>query len=154
VNPSCSSSRVLHLLHLSLQLFWRHHHASPPCSLIIVVLPSSRLASGHAASGQSSLRLDNVSLSLQLFRRPSTTTQAPLLLPPTLCCHRTVLPLATLLRPPSLHLFFLHLHFVHEHFPFFPQLSRCGSYKVNFQRIFVWFFVLYMLIFNFRYCEC
>ena len=95
-----------------------------------------------------------LSLSLQLFRRPSTTTRAPLLLPPTLCFHGTVSPLATLLRPPSLHLFFLHLHFVHEHFLFFSQLSRRSSSKVNFQCIFVLFSVLYMLIFNFSYCEC
>jgi len=39
-------------------------------------------------------------------------------------------------------------------FLFFPQLSRRGSSKVNFQRVFVWFSVLYMLIFNFSYCEC
>ena len=33
---------------LSLQLFWRHHHSSPHSFSTNIVLPPSRLASGHA----------------------------------------------------------------------------------------------------------
>jgi len=38
-------------------------------------------------------------------------------------------------------------------FPVFRQLSCGRSSKVNFQRVFVSFSVLYILIFNFDYCE-
>jgi len=113
----------------SLRDFRRENHASP--------LPPFRLASGHAAPAVVPL-----SVSLQLFRRPSTTTRG--LLPPTLGCHRTFAPPATLLRPPS-----LHLHFVREHFPFFAAIVAPRFLEGKFLTRF--FFVFCFVYVNFQF---
>jgi len=104
-------------------------------------------------SGQLLLWLDNVSLSatvpatLHHHASPSSSS-TNVMLPPSRLASSHAAPAtftASLFPAPP---------FRARLFPRFPQLSHRGSSKVNFQRVFDWFSVLYMLIFNFSYCEC
>jgi len=125
-----------------------HHHASPSSSSTNVVLSPLRLASGHAAPAS---RRSDWTVSFSLSATVPTTLHHHV--SPSSSSTNVVLPLLHLASGhPTLTISYTTIS--RTSFPVFPQLSRRGSSKVNFQRVFVWFSVLYMLIFNFSYCEC